>query len=520
MTNVIKRAALPVDGLPAVSSVSSVPVTVVNGKYVIERRLGGGGMAEVFLARTVGAEGFSRPVAIKRIRSGFAQDPEFANLFVEEARLTARLQHPNIVQVLDFDRDHEGGLFLVMELVDGVTLHGLLQRCRLPLSLVIYAAIEILRGLDYAHELPINPDGVRGLVHRDLSPDNVLLSWEGVVKVSDFGVAKARAASKATASITIKGKPSYMSPEQVNGGALDGRSDLFAVGAIMFEMLCARSLFSGGTNGETLGQVLYGNIPAVRDIRPDVPEDLSNVVASLLMRDLGKRMPTAETAIAALVCCANCPKAGREELIEALLQHFAERAPMRPRNLSSASHLAPTVVGPQSPVPEPVRVTATATSLPGEASGLGAITHRSRLRRWAWAFVAILVVAAGAAGILAMSGVAGQATDTAAPTPEAHAAPAVAPVPSARAAPALLPTAAEGHAASIPGTAIERATLPSAATPQPVKPAQSGANATTSSAPKPAGATPKRGVSRVPSQPPSNSPQKPTGIEEISLTPQ
>ena len=220
-------------------------------------------------------------MAIKRIRSGFAQDPFFANLFIEEARLTARLQHPNIVQVLDLDRDHDGGLFLVMELVDGVTLHSLLQRCRLPLSLVIHVALEILRGLDYAHELPLNVEGVRGIVHRDLSPDNVLLSWEGAVKISDFGVAKARDASKATASITIKGKPSYMSPEQVNGAALDGRSDLFAVGVIMFEMLSGRSLFVGGTNGETLGHVLYAKIPSVRDIRPEVPQDLSSAPSAM-----------------------------------------------------------------------------------------------------------------------------------------------------------------------------------------------------------------------------------------------
>src|SRR5262249_44905996 len=153
------------------------------------------------------AEGFSRPVAIKRVRDGLSRDSRFAAQFVVEAQLSARLQHPNIVSVLDFDRDTDGRLFLVMELVEGIDLLGLVQTGRLPFSLVIYLALEILRGLDYAHELPVNPDGVRGLIHRDMSPQNVLLSWEGAVKVSNFGIAKAREATSATGSLMIKGKP-------------------------------------------------------------------------------------------------------------------------------------------------------------------------------------------------------------------------------------------------------------------------------------------------------------------------
>jgi serine/threonine protein kinase len=177
----------------------TAPVRI--GPYVIERRLGGGGMAEVFLASVVGEAGFSRPVAIKRVLPGFGDRPEFAALFISEAKLSARLRHPNIVSVLDFQRDPEHGLFLVMELVEGKDLDQLLNTGLLPLSLAITIAAEMLRGLGYAHHPPRREDGILGLVHRDVSPQNVLLSWEGEVKVSDFGIAKSREAAQAAASV-------------------------------------------------------------------------------------------------------------------------------------------------------------------------------------------------------------------------------------------------------------------------------------------------------------------------------
>ncbi|TMQ04838.1 MAG: serine/threonine protein kinase [Deltaproteobacteria bacterium] len=367
----------------------------LNGKYVLDRQLGSGGMADVFLGRTIGAAGFSRPVAVKRVRDGLSRDPQFADLFVQEAQLSARLQHPNVVPVLDFDRDAEGRLFLVMELVDGVDLRSLIDTGGpLPLSVVIHLMIEILRGLDYAHELPINPDGVRGLIHRDMSPQNVLLSWEGAVKVSDFGIAKARAATRASGSVVIKGKPLYLSPEQINGWPLDGRSDLWAVGVMMFEMLCSAHPFAGGNVDETLGYVLCREIPSVRELRPDVPEDLSEVVASLLTRSIDHRMRSAEAAIAALVTCQNCPKAGREELVETLAQRFAGRAPVRARDISYVSPSDPTFIVQRAPVSVVHRKTST--------SNLAGPSRRDR--RWVWAVLAaFLVVGAAVAVLLAVN---------------------------------------------------------------------------------------------------------------------
>jgi serine/threonine-protein kinase len=368
----------------------------VNGKYAIERRLGGGGMAEVFLARTVGAEGFRRPVALKRILPGFSDNPEFARLFVSEAQLTSRLQHPNIVSILDFDRDDRGGLFLVMELVDGVDLDGLLDTGPLSFALVIHLAIEILSGLRYAHDLPLQTDdGVRGIVHRDISPHNVLVSWQGAVKVSDFGIAKSRAASQATASLLIKGKPAYMSPEQVSGRALDGRSDLFAVGVMLWQMLCQRPLFAGGTTEETITRLLYGTIAAPRVVCPDVPDDLSRAVMRLLSRDLPQRTPNADAAIAELFACADHPRDGRELLIQALAERFVGRAPVHARRVTLASPTDPTRV--VAPIPTPRKPAANGAVTLTAPGARPRAPSRGRRRAWLVLAGAVLVTLVGGA---------------------------------------------------------------------------------------------------------------------------
>ena len=294
----------------------------ISGKYRVDTRLGGGGMAEVFLGSMLGAEGFSRKVAIKRVLPGFSDNPAFAQMFVAEAQISAQLQHPNIVSVLDFDRDAEQRLFLVMELVEGRDLDSLVSSGLLPIPLVIYLISEVLRGLGHAHDLPVSETSLRGIIHRDVSPHNVLLSWEGAVKVSDFGIAKAREASAATASLLIKGKPAYMSPEQANGEQLDGRSDLFAVGVMLWEMLVGRRLFMGEDTRSTLAAVLFGQVPRPRSLRGDVPKDLERVVMKLLERDLPARYPTAEAAIGDLLDCTDAPKSGRELLTKTLAERF------------------------------------------------------------------------------------------------------------------------------------------------------------------------------------------------------
>ncbi len=315
-------------------------------------------MAEVFLGSTVGAEGFSRRVAIKRVLPGFSENPAFSKMFIDEARISSRLVHPNIVSVVDFDRDPEGRLYLVMELVDGRDLDGLAASGPLPVPLVVFLIAETLRGLGHAHDLPVVDDqmmqgsntirSMRGIVHRDVSPHNVLLSWEGAVKVSDFGIAKARSASSATASEFIKGKPAYMSPEQANGEALDGRSDLFAVGVMLWELLVGRRLFVGEDTRATLAAVLFGQIPRPRSLRSEVPKDLERVIMKMLERELPARYPNAEAAIQDLMQCSAAPRDGRELLKKTLAERFPHQAPVR-HSVASSRAGAPQPSPPQQP---------------------------------------------------------------------------------------------------------------------------------------------------------------------------
>jgi serine/threonine-protein kinase len=349
-------------------------------------------MAEVFAGSAVGAEGFSRRVAIKRVLPGFSDDAAFARMFVAEAQISAQLVHPNVVSVLDFDRDGDGRLFLVMELVDGVSLDALLATGLVPLPVAIFVIAEVLRGLGFAHDLPITGD-LRGVIHRDISPHNVLLSWEGAVKVSDFGIAKARAASEASASVFIKGKPAYMSPEQANGQPLDGRSDLFAVGVVLWEMLVGRRLFAAEDTRATLAAVLFGKIPRPRSRRPDVPRDLERVTMKLLERDLPARYAAAEAAIADLMNCADAPRAGREAVMAVLAERFPDRAPVRHSAARTRSGVPPTPVPGSATPSAPSTLTGVpegpstfpAPSLPAAATGTGSAASAAAAsppRRW------------------------------------------------------------------------------------------------------------------------------------------
>ena len=303
--------------------------TPIKGQYVLDYFLGRGGMAEVFAGRKIGAAGFTRRVAIKRILPGYYLEDRFRTMFVAEAQLGARLDHDNIVSILDFEEDEAGGLFLVMELVDGIDLNGLLRTGSLPLPVALFIASEVLQGLAHAHDLPVGDDGLRGLVHRDVSPQNVLLSWEGAVKVSDFGIAKARHATHASGSVRAKGKPGYLSPEYANGLDLDGRSDLFAVGVLLWEMQIGEPLFSRASETASLMSLLFEPYPSPRSKRPEVPTDVEAVTMRLLAKDREDRYFTAKAALGALRDCAAFPKRGDELLSSLLVERLPDRAPRR-----------------------------------------------------------------------------------------------------------------------------------------------------------------------------------------------
>lgn len=300
------------------------------GRYVVEGRLGAGGMAEVFRARQLGAEGFARPVALKRMSSALSHDETFAEMFIEEARLAALLQHPNIVQVLDFDRDERGTLFLAMELVDGSDLRRILDALRrsgrrMPPSIAAFVAAELLKALAYAHEL--EQDGKqRGLVHRDVSPHNCLVSRAGAVKLADFGIAKATATAALSQSGVVRGKVAYMAPEQARGDPVDARSDLFALGVVLYEMLAGERPFEGATEAETLARLLSGRFAPLGARVPDAPADLVAVASRLIEVDRAARFASAHEVLGQLLECRAYPKAGAAPLA-ALVRELVPLSP-------------------------------------------------------------------------------------------------------------------------------------------------------------------------------------------------
>ena len=269
---------------------------IAHEKYRLAHRLGSGGMADVFRGEITGAEGFSRPVAIKRLHAAVSADPDFCAMFVREARLLAALQHPNIVSVLDFEWDAEARLFLVLELVDGINLAQLARSGPLPVPVAVHVIAEVLRGLGHAH--------ARGILHRDVTPHNVLLAWTGEIKLTDFGLAQASSSSRVSDRGSIRGKVPYLSPEQLQGLAVDARSDLFSVGVMFYQLLTGRYPFFGRgdhpTVAESIARMLTATIVPPRDLRPEMPPALSDLIMRLLDRERDHRHTSTEQVLAAL----------------------------------------------------------------------------------------------------------------------------------------------------------------------------------------------------------------------------
>jgi len=265
------------------------------GKYVVRRKIAEGGMAEIYLASSRGPEGFEKDVAIKRIRPFLAGDEQFVQMFIAEARVASRLNHANLVQVFEFDK-HQDTYYLAMELVRGHSLWDVRRRAKelmepMPPTLVAHVGAEVASGLGYAHRLS-DKGKLLNLVHRDVTPHNVLLSFDGAVKLTDFGVAKHSASS--TAAGVLKGKFAYMSPEQARGDPLDGRTDLFALGIVLWENLTGGRLFDGDSDVAVLRAVQSSAIAPPARLNPEVPEALSAVVMKALERDPAQRYQNAQ----------------------------------------------------------------------------------------------------------------------------------------------------------------------------------------------------------------------------------
>lgn len=279
-----------------------MPQAVV-GRYALYGQIASGGMATVHYGRLVGEVGFSRTVAIKRMHPHCAADPEFASMFIDEARLAARIRHPNVVPVLDVVAT-DGELSLVMEYVQGETLSWLFRRARkleklIPVSVVASVIVGVLEGLHAAHEAVSETGSPLGIVHRDVSPQNIMVGVDGISRVLDFGIAKASVRLQTTKDGQLKGKLQYMAPEQIRSVPVDRRTDIYAVSAVLWEALGGRRLFDAENEAAIMCKVLEGNAPRLRSVDPSIPEAIEAVVARGLALNPDDRFQSAqEMAIA------------------------------------------------------------------------------------------------------------------------------------------------------------------------------------------------------------------------------
>lgn len=264
------------------------------GKYQLVRKLATGGMAEVYLAKAAGPMGFEKKLVLKRILSHLAEDPQFVDMFLGEAKLAAMLNHPNVVQIFDFG-EAEGAFFIAMELIDGPNLRALNKRSAELKSPIPYAMCAKIisyacEGLAYAHAFS-DPDtgAALNLIHRDISPDNILVSRQGGVKVVDFGIAKAANQGHQTKTGTLKGKLSYMPPEQLQGKELDLRADIFSLGIVLYELVTGTKPYDATSEVSIMQAILYEPLIPARKRRPDVPEMLEKIIDKAMAKNRDER---------------------------------------------------------------------------------------------------------------------------------------------------------------------------------------------------------------------------------------
>ncbi len=278
------------------------------GRYLMQDRIASGGMAAVHIGQIVGPAGFIRRVAIKRMHDHLSEDPEFSSMFLDEARLAACVQHPNVVATLDIVRD-QGELLLVMDYVLGESLSSLLATARktgkpIPLRIASSIASGVLNGLHAAHEARDDRGEPMNIVHRDVSPANVLVGADGVARVIDFGIAKAVARLHSTQDGKIKGKLAYMAPEQLKREAVDRRADVYAAGVVLWEMMTSKRLFASDDLAAIASAILRGADTLLSEHREDVPLAVESVVRKAIAVDPGERYATALDFVEALEAAA------------------------------------------------------------------------------------------------------------------------------------------------------------------------------------------------------------------------
>jgi TonB family protein len=450
------------------------------GQYEIIEKIASGGMAELYKAKRTGVEGFQKIVAIKKILPHIADDEEFVTMFADEAKLAAQLNHPNIIHIYDLGKIQAGGYFIAMEHVDGRDLRSIEQSARdlslpLPVPLAIYVASKVASALDYAHRRRDGEGRDLNIVHRDVSPPNILISYEGDIKLCDFGIAKATSKASKTQSGALKGKIQYMSPEQAWGKPIDRRSDLFSLGVVLHELLTGERLFRGDTDINVLEKVRTADVAPPSRSNAEVPHNLDAVVlkalakdpderyanASDMLRDLDSvlysytpapgsadvaiylhRLQAEETAVADAKARETAAQAERDEAPEPAKKRRSKGAPIARRTGTAPDAAPPEVRPPARPASSPP---ALAPEEPAPAGGvfgtLEARTSEAEKRSRVPLYAGIAVAAVALAGFVAWRMMKPQSG--AAPTQSAvNATPA--------AAPAAVPTAAPEAALVVP----------------------------------------------------------------------
>ena len=296
------------------------------GRYQLVRRVSLGGTAEIYKAKAFNDRGFEKVVALKRLLPHVEEDPDFVRMFVNEARLVAQLDHPRIARIYELGKVH-GSHYIAMEYIYGRDL-GELQRgagasrAASPPALVAAVGLQVAEALDYAHGFVDAQGTPLRIVHRDVSPQNIMLDESGAVRLIDFGIAKYVGVEGSTAAGVVKGKHAYMSPEQVRQEPLDGRSDVFSLGVILHELLTGERLFRCDNVLDTLVRVEAAQAPDLREVAPEVPEELAATVMACLARDRGDRPSAAELAGALEVICGG---RGSAEPLRAVAEFYATR---------------------------------------------------------------------------------------------------------------------------------------------------------------------------------------------------
>ncbi len=448
------------------------------GPYEIVRRLGIGGMGETFLAVRRGPGGFEQRVCLKRVLPEHEGDETFVRFFMEEARIAASLRHSNIVGVVDFGAA-AGADVLALERSAGADLGQILRRTpggRLPPPLVALIGADLAHGLEYAHGRTRAGES-SGILHRDLSASNVLVSYAGEVKLSDFGLAKVMTAGNATSSGTVRGKVPYMSPEQARADRMAARSDLFSLGIILHEALTGARPFDGDTFGETMARILNGRRPPLAELAQAAPEGLVRVVDQLLEVDPARRLPSAAALVDALAPLTPAPSARRE------LGAIAQRA--RPKQT-----IGMTPVADAEPLPH---------ATPAKSLAQAPVSAPSTASMLARGVALGLVIAAiGAAAIFGI-----RAWRTA-------------PGPAATAAPVAAPPSAPAPVVPVASPAVPDPTAPAPApSPSPAPPAlPDPAPPTPGPAPTDTSPTPA-----TPAEPPAPTPESERAVVTVAAVP-